>query len=81
MGFISANVEACDGYGNCVFAAPAYFDIGSDGSVKVLQDEIADGDRPMVEHAVAECPAAALAIVPGATSEGAAPSTTRRESP
>lgn len=80
MSFISASVEACDGYGNCVFAAPAYFDIGSDGSVKVLQDEIADGDRPMVEHAVAECPAAALAIVPAATSEVAA-STTQRERP
>lgn len=80
MGFISASVTACDGYGNCVFAAPAYFDIGSDGSVKVLQDEIADGDRPMVEHAVAECPAAALAIVPAATG-GAAASTPRRELP
>ncbi|QPP05248.1 ferredoxin [Streptomyces bathyalis] len=79
MSFISASAEACDGYGNCVFAAPAYFDIGSDGSVKVLQDEIADGDRPMVEHAVAECPAAALAIV-SATSEAPA-STTQRELP
>ncbi|MCH6163834.1 ferredoxin [Streptomyces marispadix] len=80
MSFISASVEACDGYGNCVFAAPAYFDIGSDGSVKVLQHEIADGDRPKVEHAVAECPAAALAIVAAATDESAA-STTRRELP
>lgn len=80
MGFISASVEACDGYGNCVFAAPAYFDIGSDGSVKVLRDEIADVDRPMVEHAVAECPAAALAIVSAAAGEAAAP-TARPESP
>jgi ferredoxin len=79
MSVISASVEACDGYGNCVFAAPGYFDIGSDGTVKVLRDEIADGDRPMVEHAVAECPASALAIVPAATSEVAAP-TTQRES-
>lgn len=80
MGVISASVEACDGYGNCVFAAPGYFDIGSDGSVRVLRDEIADGDRPMVEHAVAECPAGALAVSPAATPESAA-STTRQESP
>jgi 3-phenylpropionate/trans-cinnamate dioxygenase ferredoxin reductase subunit len=59
---VKADLTACQGYANCVMAAPDYFDLGDDGVVIVVQAEIPDSDRAHVEAAVNSCPVSALRL-------------------
>jgi ferredoxin len=52
----------CTGIGICESIAEAYFEVGDDGGMVVLRDDIADTDRDEVELAVRSCPALALSI-------------------
>ncbi|SNT35958.1 ferredoxin [Rhodococcoides kyotonense] len=55
--------ERCMGAGNCVDAAPDYFDQSDiDGTVVVLKDVGEPGDEAKVAEAAAVCPVAALGI-------------------
>jgi len=60
---VKADLEACQGYANCVMAADRYFDLSDDGEVVILQAEVAEVDRDQVEPAVASCPVNALTLV------------------
>lgn len=60
---VKADLEACQGYANCVVAADRYFDLSDDGEVIVLRAEVADSDRAHVEAAVTSCPVSALTLV------------------
>lgn len=62
MAVLKADLEACQGYANCVLSADDYFDIDDDGVVVLLRSEVADEDRPRVEDAVRACPVSALAL-------------------
>jgi len=62
MSTIEADFEACQGYGNCVVGAPAYFDLNDDGVVVVLSDQVAESDHAQVETAVRSCPVSALRL-------------------
>ena len=58
---VSADLDTCMGYGNCVLGADDYFD-EVDGMVRVLRTEVPDGDLPRVEEAVGACPVMALSL-------------------
>ena len=63
MAVVKADLEACQGYANCVVGADDYFDIDDDGVVVVLTTEVLDSDRGRVEEAVRSCPVSALLVV------------------
>jgi ferredoxin len=60
---LELDLGKCNGYGNCVFAAPEMFelDLASNQPV-LLQQSWSDADRAALADAVADCPAAALAL-------------------
>lgn len=62
MAVVKADFDACQGYANCVVAAPDVYDIDDDGTVVLLKDSITDEERPKVEDAVSSCPVSALSI-------------------
>lgn len=59
---IKANQRICEGFANCVSAAPDLFDIDDDDRVVVLRPELDRTDRSRVEEAVRSCPVTALSI-------------------
>jgi ferredoxin len=58
-----ADVDTCDGYGTCVLRAADYLELGDDGLVQVLAEEVVEADRDRVEMAVDGCPVGALSLV------------------
>lgn len=62
MPVLKADFGACQGYANCVDAAPDVYDIDDDGVVVLLRDHIFDQERPRIEEAVRSCPMSALSI-------------------
>lgn len=60
MATLRADLEACQGYANCVLGADDYFDIDDDGVVVLLDSEVPEADRPRVEEAARSCPVSAL---------------------
>ncbi|BBZ61758.1 MULTISPECIES: ferredoxin [Mycolicibacterium] len=62
-GVIKAKREVCQGYANCVVAAPDYFDIDDRGLVEVRKTEVPSADRTRVEEAARSCPVAALEVL------------------
>ncbi len=62
MAVLKADFELCQGYANCVMAAPRMYDIDDDGTVVLLKQEISDEDRAKVDEAVSSCPTSALSI-------------------
>ncbi len=53
----------CSSIGICESLAPEYFEVDDDGALIVKREIVDSGDLGLVEKAVAECPAAALALV------------------
>lgn len=62
MPAVKANVSRCQGFANCVLAAPDVFDVNDDDLVVLLTETIPERDRARVESAVRGCPVAALTI-------------------
>lgn len=62
MAVIRADLEACQGYANCVSSAGDYFDIDDDGKVVLLHHFVDDADRARVEEAAMSCPVSALVV-------------------
>ncbi|EHK87707.1 ferredoxin [Saccharomonospora azurea] len=62
MAVVKADLEACQGYANCVVGAEDVFDIDDDGLVVVLRSAIDDTDRARVEAAARSCPVNALVV-------------------
>ncbi|SFH12848.1 ferredoxin [Streptomyces mirabilis] len=62
MPLLKADLAACQGYANCVIAAPDTYDLDDDGVVVLLKTEITDEDLPRVREAARSCPASALTI-------------------
>lgn len=63
MNTIEADKTACEGIGMCEAQADTYFQIGDDGLVEVLIDEVPDPDRGYVKAAVDSCPVSALRLL------------------
>ncbi|MFJ9390032.1 ferredoxin [Nocardioides sp. NPDC101246] len=63
MSAIEADKTVCEGIGMCETQADTYFQIGDDGLVEVLVDEVPDPDRGYVKAAVDSCPVSALRLL------------------
>lgn len=60
---VQADLGRCEGYANCLMAAPSVFTIDDEESIVVIRDEQPSEEyRDAVEEAVRSCPVAALAI-------------------
>lgn len=62
MAVVVADKGNCMGYGNCVSAAPDYFDLDDDGIVQILKPLVAESDAARVAAAVRSCPVSVLRI-------------------
>ena len=62
MPVLKADFGACQGYANCVDAAPDVYDIDDDGVVVLLKEDIPAADRPRIEEAARSCPVSALMV-------------------
>jgi ferredoxin len=62
MPVVKADLDACQGYANCVVAAGDLFDIDDDGVVVLLRTEVAESERARVTEAARSCPVSALSI-------------------
>jgi ferredoxin len=52
----------CSSIGLCEATAPDIFEIGPDGALTILKDEIPEGRRVELEQACENCPTQALSI-------------------
>lgn len=57
---VVADLNKCQGYANCVVAAPEMFDLGDSGKVEILVAEVTD--EPGARQAVESCPVGALRL-------------------
>lgn len=62
MPALRADVDACQGYANCVEVAPEDFDVSDEGKVILARENFTDEERPLFEEAVRSCPMNALRI-------------------
>lgn len=60
---LTVDAGKCCGSGQCVLAAPEFFDQDDDGIVVLLAEEAGDDAAGDVEEAVFSCPTAAIEIV------------------
>lgn len=59
---ITVSPEKCQGFANCVMAAPDYFDLDDDSVVVLLRDRADAADEAEVAEAVRSCPVEALQL-------------------
>lgn len=65
MTIVKADLDACQGYANCVVGASDYFDIDDDGVVVLLKTDVPESERQRVAEAARSCPVSALKVVDG----------------
>ena len=54
--------DVCQDHGQCVFAAPQVFELDEEGKLVVLQEEVDESLRDVVEEAAVVCPVQAITI-------------------
>lgn len=59
---VRADIEMCEGYGNCVQSAPSVFDMDDDDVVVVLQEHIGEDRRAEAEEAALARPVRAISL-------------------
>jgi ferredoxin len=59
---VHVDLDVCQNYGQCVFAAPEVFDLDDAGDLD-YQEVADDSARPDVEAAVMACPVQAITIL------------------
>jgi ferredoxin len=59
---INVDTDRCTGHGVCESLAPEVFEVGDDGIVHLLTEDLAEDQRATLESAVAECPTQALSL-------------------
>lgn len=62
MSVIHADQVRCEGYGNCVIAAPDLVDVDDEGVVVVLHERFPESALGRAENAVRSCPVGALRV-------------------
>jgi ferredoxin len=60
--YLSADLDVCQGYVNCVMEADSYFAVGDDGKVRLVRVTVDPADLNNVEAAVSSCPVSALTL-------------------
>lgn len=64
MKHVVVDLDLCQGYGNCVSAAPEVFDLGDDGRALLLKKVVeTPEDERAVKAAIPLCPMAAISAV------------------
>ncbi|UZF57931.1 ferredoxin [Gordonia polyisoprenivorans] len=53
----------CTSLGNCEAVAPDYFEVGEDGELEILREDVPDDQLDLLKQAVAACPTGALSLV------------------
>ena len=59
---ISADLDKCQGYANCMVNAPDVFDLDDDGKVDILRPTPDIEEMDAVREAVSSCPVRALSL-------------------
>ena len=60
---VVVDLDSCQGYANCVMAAPEVFDIDEKtGLAILLQEDPDDAQRAAVEEAVRQCPTESISL-------------------
>ncbi len=59
---IKVNRRVCQGYGNCVLADPAVFDVDDDGLIVLLHGTVGEEQLSAVRRAVYDCPSEAISF-------------------
>lgn len=59
---IKVDRSVCQGYGNCVLADPATFDLDDDGLVTLKLDQVDPSEADAVRRAAYDCPTDAIKI-------------------
>lgn len=59
---VSVDGARCQGAGQCVMTAPGVFDLGDDGTVRLLRDRVAEPEADELVAAAELCPAQAIAV-------------------
>jgi ferredoxin len=59
---ILVDLDRCTGHGVCESIRDDVFEVGEDGIVHLLRDDLSEDLRPQLEAAVAECPTQALSL-------------------
>lgn len=62
MPVIRADKAKCEGYGNCVIAAPEFLDVDDEGVVVVIQEHVPDSALGRADNAARSCPVSALQV-------------------
>lgn len=57
---VKADWAQCEGYANCVIAAPDVYDLTDDGGVEILQSTVPEDRTAEVTEAVRSCPTGAI---------------------
>lgn len=57
---VEVDLELCQGYANCVLAAPEVFELSDDGLSAVIDESPGEDQRAAVEEAVRTCPVRAI---------------------
>lgn len=60
---LKVDADVCQGFGNCVMAAPDLFDLDDNDLAVILRADVPDSERSHVEEAVRSCPVRAIEIV------------------
>lgn len=60
---IKVDRHDCQGYGNCVLASEAHFDLDGDGLVVLLKDTASADELDAVKRAAYDCPTEAITVV------------------
>ena len=60
---VTVDLGLCQGYGNCVSAAPDFFELNDSGQADVLRETVeSDEDIATVRDAIPLCPMSAIAL-------------------
>lgn len=60
---VEVDRDRCTGHGICESIADDIFEVQDDGSLVILHPDRPQSDRERLQHAVTQCPAAALRLV------------------
>lgn len=60
---IQIDTKLCNGYGNCILAAPDVLDLDPNTNIVELIRPVRDSDRESLLEAIADCPVRALELI------------------
>lgn len=62
---IKVDFDECEANGVCEGLAPAIFQLDDDDYLQLLDDQVTDENRALVQRAILSCPKSAISIVEG----------------